>query len=163
MLFIEWGVVGRISLCLAVAVVTILVFRAGRKRLVRPLVAQEVLRSLSWPLAVFALLFLVLNGLAIGCQTYTAPLYSPDHKMAIRVRSADEGWLGEWSHVELFADHGIRSALIFRGPWQSVDASSLRWINNTQIEIDYQDDVFLCGHARGVSVHCVARPQPADE
>jgi hypothetical protein len=163
MLFIEWGLIGRVCLCLAVVAATVLVFWLARKRLLVPQALHGLLRSLTWPLAVFALLFVATNLLAMGCQTYTAPLYSPDHKMAVRVRSADEGWLGEWSHVELFRDHGLRHVLIFRGPWQSVDASSLRWINNSMLEIDYQDNVFRCGHAWGISVHCVARPEPPDE
>jgi len=159
MLFIEWGLVGRVCLCLAVVAGTMVFFWLARKL---PEAVHGLLRYISWPLAVFALLFVALNVVAMGCQTYTAPLYSPDHKMAVRVRSADEGWLGEWSHVELFRNHGLEQALIFRGPWQSVDASSLRWINNTQIEIEYQENVFRCGHAWGISVHCIGRAEPPD-
>jgi len=163
MLFIEWGLIGRLCLCLAVVATTLLVFWLARRRVQLSEARHGLLHSLSWPVAVLAILFVALNLVAIGCQTYTAPVYSPDHKMAIRVRSADEGWLGEWSHVELFRSHGFEQALIFRGPWQSVDASSLRWVNDTQIEIDYQDNVFRCGHAWGISVHCVHRPEPPGE
>lgn len=154
MLFIEWGLIGRFCLCLALIAAAIVAFRLPRERYPR---LQQALRSLSWPLTVFAVLFLALNLLAAGCQTWTAPLYSPDGKMAVRVRAADEGWLGEWTAVELFSAHGLRKAVIFHGPWDSVNAGDLRWKNNSKLEIYYQENVFYCGHAFGVSVHCIAK------
>lgn len=156
MLFVKWGLIGRLGLTLAVLAVAVFVVR--RRWTGRPAL-QALPRSLSWPVAIFAALFVALNLLAAGCQTSTRPVYSPDGKLAARIRAADEGWLGEWSEVELFAAHGLVSSVIYKGPWEAVDASSLHWTSSSYLEIYFQGYALYCGHAFGIGVHCIPRPE----
>ena len=156
MLFIEWWMVGRFCLSLLILAAAAFLLIRGRKSR-----AQPRLRWLAWPLAVFGVLFLLVNVLTVAFQTRTPPVYSPDGKMAVRVRSADEGWLEESSSVELFRDHGLRADVVFRGGWEAVDASSLHWKSNSVLEIHYQETYenggHNCGRASGLSIRCIPR------
>lgn len=158
MLFIEWWMVGRFCLSLLILAAAAFLFWIIRCRKPRP---HRLLHWLSWPLAVFGVLFLLVNVLTVTFQTRTPPVYSPDGKMAARVRSADEGWLEESSSVELFRDHGLRDAVVFRGGWEAVDASSLHWKSNSELEIHYQETYenggHNCGRASGLSIRCIPR------
>jgi hypothetical protein len=62
---------------------------------------------LSSPIAIFAALFAGLQVLALGCETYSVPLYSPNRDKLLRVTTDDEGALGGNSQVELLTHHGF--------------------------------------------------------
>lgn len=156
MLFVEWWLVRRFCLSLLAIAAAALLFWLVRRRTPR---MQILLKSLAWPLAAFGTLFFLLNLLAVGCQSYLPPVYSPNGKIAARVRSADEGFLGSEAAVELFTSHGLVTRGVFRGPWESVGGASLRWKSDSELEIYYQDNVFYCGRGFGVSVHCMRRPE----
>jgi hypothetical protein len=155
MFFIEWWLVGRFCLSLLMIAAAAFLIGSARTRRTR---TRSLLPWFSWPLALLGTLFFLLNVLAAGCQSDSPPAYSPDGKMAARVRTFDEGILGSASDIDLFRAHGLSSGLIFDGPWQSVNASSLRWKSDNRLEILYQENVFYCASVFGVRVHCVARP-----
>lgn len=155
MFFIEWWLVERF--CLSLLMMAAAVFLVWRARTSRS-PAPWFLPWVSWPLALLGALLLLVSVVAAASENFSAPVFSPDGKMAARVRTFDEGMLGSASDIELFRAHGLSSGLIFDGPWQSVDASSLRWTGNNQLEILYKENVFYCASVYGVRVHCVARP-----
>lgn len=154
MLFIPWWLVWR--LCLGFLAIAAAIFALRRIR-GSASSYRRLLRRLSRPLALAGGVFILLNLLIAGCQDYSPPVYSPDGKIAARLRSADEGILGESTTVELYTAHGFASGVVFRGPWESVDPSAIRWTSNSYLEIPFTDNVFYCGHAFHVSVHCIRR------
>ena len=154
MVFVEWWLVGRFCLSLLILAAAAYLVWLGRGRAVGH---RSALRWISGPLAVFGTLFFLLNVLAAGCQSYSPPAYAPNGRIAARIHSADEGIFGNAAVVELFTAHGLRTAAVFQGPWESVGNSSLHWTSNDALEIRFQNNVFYCGNALGVSVHCIGK------
>ena len=94
---------------------------------------------LSSPIALLATLFIGLQVVFIGCESYSVPLYSPSHDKLVRVSTSDGGALGGDSAVELLTHHGFSSTYIYRGGWKSVDiANDVRWLDNNHIAIRYE-------------------------
>lgn len=159
MFFIEWGLVGQF--CISLIIIAAAAFLFWLIRACKPR-TRALLRRMAWPLAVFGALYLLFDITVAGCMAYFPPVFSPDGAMAARTRAADEGALAEVSTVELFTQHGFRSVIVFQGPFESVDAASPHWKNNSTLEIYFNGNVFSCaGSAFGVTVHCIPRPQPS--
>jgi hypothetical protein len=112
---------------------------------------------LSSPVTVLAGLFWALQLMALGCLSYSSPVYSPDRSQAARVRTDDEGATGGNSHVDLFWNHGFSSKEMYWGAWRSVDAKDLKWQSNSTLEVRHDPPVYLCESSRTVKVSCLQR------
>lgn len=114
---------------------------------------------LSSPIALLAALFIGLQVLFSGCQSYSVPLYSPSHRKLIRVSTDDAGALGGSSAVELLTHHGFSSTYIYRGGWQTVDvAKDVHWIDDDHLVIEHDPYQFLdCSSTKSVNVRCFER------
>lgn len=90
--------------------------------------------------------------------SYSAPVYSPDHKMAARVRIYDaSGFGGADNTVELFAAHGFERQDVFFGEYGSIDIRDVRWQSNSELEVGYHGTRYTCTNAFSVRVRCVPR------
>lgn len=118
---------------------------------------------LSSPIALLAALFIGLQVLTSGCESYSAPIYSPDHTKLIRVSTLDGGALGGSSALELLAHHGFSSTYIYRGGWHSVDVlKDIRWVDNEHVAVEYQPYQFReCTSTKTVQVHCSEKKRPS--
>jgi hypothetical protein len=88
MVFIEWWLVKRFTVLIALLIVSCAGWwfvRNGRKSI------RVAVIILSSPVAVLAGLFLALQFMALGCLSYSSPVYSPDRSQAVRVRTL--GWM----------------------------------------------------------------------
>jgi hypothetical protein len=107
--------------------------------------------SMSVPVGVLGVLFL-LWGVSIVTSNYeTAPVLSPDGRLAGRI---SVGPFGEQA-VELFSWHGLRKEVVYRG-----DSTSMYWTDNSHLVIEYVEsgDYGLdksCVAARAAVVSCV--------
>ncbi len=118
MFFMRLRVVEMFAVAAAIlaAACAIIWFVRRRRNLLRiPIVV------LSSPIALLADLFIGAQVLTRGCESYSAPLYSPSHRKLIRVSTLDGGALGGSSALELLAHHGFSSTYIYRRGWNSVD------------------------------------------
>jgi hypothetical protein len=154
MFFIEWWVVRRFAILLALLAVSCVAIWLVRKQRRSLRIATAVLGS---PIAVLATLFLGLQALAVGCLSYSEPVYSPDHRQAARVRTDDEGAIGGNSHVELFSKHGFSSTEVYWGEWRSVNAEDIRWLSDTELEIMHDGRMYECQSFSTVKVHCTPK------
>lgn len=82
-----------------------------------------------------------LSFLLFGCgmlmNTSSNPIFSPDHRYAIRLTDSDQGATGGSTSVEVFWSHGLRSETIFTGREKQVEAKDIRWLNNSTILLPY--------------------------
>ncbi len=141
---------------LATACVAIRLVRKRRNLLRIPVIL------VSSPIALVAALFLGLQVLTPGCETYSVPLYSPKHDKLVRVTTDDEGALGGNSQVELLTYHGISSTYIYVGDWKTVDIKDVRWIDDRHISIlyDASPETHFCTSTASVRVDCATKPPP---
>jgi hypothetical protein len=155
MLFIEWWLVGRFAILIAVIIATCASWWLIRNRRKSIRVAVIILSS---PVAVLAALFLALQYSALGCLSYSSPLYSPDKRQAVRVRTSDGGATGGESSVELFWNHGFSSKDVYWGEWKSVDIKDLKWENDSTLDVRHGLPMYFCGSSPRVKVNCLERP-----
>ena len=163
MLFIEWWIVRRLACGILLALASIWLFWAVRKR--RSAIRLP-LQLLNVPAAMLSALFLCLTLMAtLPAQSYGNPIYSPDRTLAVRAENSDEGAMGGVTVVTLYRWHGFNTSRVYDGSFLSVEDKDLRWISNSELRIDYRidyKDIFeRCRNAGGVSVHCIAKPDPA--
>jgi hypothetical protein len=158
MFFVEWWLVIRACALLIVISGLIVAFRSVRKKRAWPL--RLPVQFLSVLLGA-CIVVLVLFVLALpNPNSYSAPLYSPNHKMAVRVANYDAGPLGGANtSVELFSDGGLVSRIVFFGEWRSVEAENLRWIGDSEVEVKYVGSATRCASTQRVIVHCVNSEQ----
>ena len=157
MLFIEWWLVKRFTVLIALLLVSCAGMWFVRKKR-NPL--RLVTMILGSPVAVLAGLFLGLQFLALGCLSYSSALYSPDHTHAVRVRTDDEGATGGNSHVEMFWNHGFSSQDVYWGQWKSVGIYDLQWENNSTLDVRHDSPMYVCESTPKVKVQCLDRPSP---
>jgi len=154
MLFIEWWLVQRLLIGVLICAGAAAFFFGGRGGQNRP---REVARSLAAPIGVLALLFVLLNIGAAGCQSYSIPIYSPDHQSAVRVRVANIGGPGGSTDVELFTARGFKTYSVFRGGWKTVEADDVKWVSDSELLVRYSGMMFGCESTDDVKVHCEPR------
>lgn len=153
MFFIEWWLVQRfLFAALAIALALFLFWKAEKRS--RP--TKWVARLLCTPVVILGILFLILEWSALGCLSYSAPVFSPDRRMAARIRTDDEGALGGSSSVELFSMHGLEREDLFVGGWKSVRPDGIRWADKSGLTIVYEGELDLCAGTRAVRVVCTA-------
>ena len=157
MVFIEWWLIERFTVLIALLIVSCAGWWLVRNRRKSIRVAVIILSS---PVAVLVGLFLALQFMALGCLSYSSPVYSPDGSQAVRVRTDDEGATGGNSHVELFWNHGFRSKEVYWGGWKSVDVKDLKWESNSTFDLWHDAPMYMCEGSRKVKVTCLERPSP---
>jgi hypothetical protein len=157
MVFIEWWLVERFAVLIALLLASCAGWWLVRNRRKSIRVAIIILSS---PVAILSGLFLSLQVLAVGCLSYSPPVYSPDRSQAVRVRTDDEGATGGNSHVELFWNHGLSSQEVYWGSWKSVDVKDLTWESNTTLKVTHYPREYACKSSRAVTVSCLERPYP---
>ncbi len=155
MLFVEWWLVKRFAILIVILIASCASWWLVRNRRKSICIAVMILSS---PVAVLAALFLALQFLALGCLSYSSPVYSPDHSQAARVRTDDEGATGGNSHVELFWNHGFSSMDVYSGGWKSVEVRDLQWESNSAFVLQHYLPVYLCESSPTVKVTCLERP-----
>lgn len=160
MLFVDWSALRFFAALVFIIGLAIWVTRLAVRK--RPVV-QWLTMLVSIPLGGFAtlLLSLMLLSQLSGCVTYGAPVFSPDHRYAARIRTHDEGATGGGSGVVLYGDHGFSTAYVFDGGWLSVRNEDLRWTSSRDLEVHYShwityDEERTCRSLGGVHVHCIA-------
>jgi len=151
MFFIEWWLVRRFCFGLLMVPVAALGFWAIRKK---ALIVRLPVQLISVPVALLGVLFALLTWQASGCQSYSVAIYSPNGKVAARVRTDDEGGLGGNTHVELFTAHGLLTDEVYWGLIGSVDAENLHWKTDSDLEILYRGTAYGCTDAFQIKVHC---------
>jgi len=159
MFFIEWWLVRRIVtevLMFAGAVALFVSVRNKRWPLRIPV------RVFSLPLMLIGLLLLCLQWMAMGCISYSHPVYSPNHRMAARVRDGDGGATGGESTVELFDSHGLHQEDVYSGGWKSVEERDIHWTDNTHLIIEYDNvSEHKCEKSSRITLECRPRLEPA--
>jgi hypothetical protein len=156
MIFIEWWIVRRVCYALLLIACATAAFWSVRKK--RWPIRLPV-RILSAPATLLAVLFLLLQWKAAGCISYSSAVYSPDHRMAARIRTDDEGATGGNSTVELFDVHGLLQYDVYWGSWNSVEPGWVRWIDATHLRIEYDGTSYFCKSTRKVKVECRSRSE----
>jgi hypothetical protein len=153
--FIEWWLVrGVCAVLLIVAAASFSFWSVRRKR--RPV--RIPIQFFSGLVLCALLLWLCVS--ALPRDTYSAPVYSPNETMAVRVIEYDASGLGGADDtVELFTGHGFHSDVVFRGEFRSVDLQSIRWKSNSELEVSYEGTAHQCISTGSVVVHCIARQQ----
>ncbi len=159
MFFMRLRVVEMFAVAAAILTATgaVIWFVRKRRNLLRiPIVV------LSSPIALLAVLFIGLQVLTRGCESYSDPLYSPNHSKLIRVSTFDGGALGGSSALELLSHHGFSSTYIYRGGWNSVDVSKdVHWLDEEHVTIEYEPYQFLdCTSTKAVQVRCSEKKPP---
>jgi len=155
MLFVEWWAVERFAGLTILSIgpcVAIWLLRKKRKTF------KVTAALLGAPIVLLAGLLIADQFLPLGSTDHSAPLYSPDHEKAVRVRTNDDGALGGDTQVELFSHHGFSSTDVYEGGWKSLEMKNVRWIDNQQLEITYDGIIYRCSSTRAVAVHCIQRP-----
>ena len=155
MLFIEWWIVRRfIILIMAIALCSGFIWAVRKKRKW----IRIPVTLLGSPIVILAALALGLQVLALGCLTYSAPVYSPNHEEAARVRTDDEGATGGNSHVDVFRHHGLVSQEVFWGQWKSVGPEDIHWISDSELEIRQDGPAYSCEGMPSIKVTCITKP-----
>lgn len=154
MFFIEWWLVERFAMLAALLIasgVGIWLVRRKRKWI------RVAAITLASPVGLLSGLFLALQFMAIGCLSYSSPVYSPDRSRAARIRTDDEGATGGNSSVEVFWNHGFSSQDVYWGQWKSVGPNDLRWKNNSMLNVTHDSPMYRCDSTRRIQVNCVER------
>jgi hypothetical protein len=154
MLFVEWWLLTRFAVLGGLLILSCAAFWfvRGRHRWIR--IAVGILGS---PIFILASLSLALQLMAVGCLSYSSPVYSPDCLHAARVRTDDEGATGGNSHVELFWNYGFSSQEVYSGGFQSVSVADLVWDSNSTLEVRHDSPMYMCEGSQKVRVKCVQR------
>jgi hypothetical protein len=162
MVFFNWDLIGSVAICIAViGCVSASIWAVRRKRLAIkvPVIAVGI------PISLVGVLFLSLLvlGELMGCQTDSAPIYSPSHKAAVRVEDWDAGATGGDTDVRVYEEHGLRVTIALSGGWKFVQADDIKWLDDSHLLIRYvHDDGYdedkSCHSTRDVQVQCVTKP-----
>jgi hypothetical protein len=159
MLFIEWWILRRIWLGLFMVALGAFGLWAVRNKVGGP--RQRVLLSFARTICVLigmlgASSLLLVWWVISTSHVYSAPIYSPNRRMAARVDDYNAGGFGgAYDNVELFTGYGFRSEIVFSGGWNSIDSSSLRWKSDTELDILTRGSAaYDCASTVNVKVRC---------
>jgi hypothetical protein len=157
-IFVEWWSTERLCvLLLIVATASLIIWSVGNKRW-----------SIRFPirlllgLFLFALFFFVILVSSLPGNAYSAPIYSPNRKMAARIVEYNASGLGGADDtVKLFTAHGFSSDVVFFGKFRSVKAQNIRWKSDSELEISYEGTPYQCTSTRLVKVLCFSAERNA--
>ena len=161
MVFINWWVVSETTLALLMMAAGVIGFTKASK--VPQRLARFGIRLVSLPLAGIGTLFVLLLLLATvsGCESASAPIYSPSGRIATRIYNLDGGALGGNTYVEVFWARGFRQAQVFGGPWKAVEPSDVHWTGDSEMRIDYRADspadAYYCRSTAVVKIVCAPK------
>lgn len=156
MLFIEWRFWGLVLISLLVVTASILGLRhAG---LIERRITRWSLRLLCIPMCLLGTLFTVFLLAGLGCESHSAPVYSPSGKEAARVESIDGGATGGNTSVEIFWMHGFGQANVFTGDWYAVGAQDIRWLSDSDLVISYDGLTGSCYSTTHIKITCIRKP-----
>jgi hypothetical protein len=153
MLFLNWWRYGAVVAALIITCFSIYGFALAAK--ISGCWLRIGVRLLCLPIGLIGSLAGVLLLAASGCSSYSAPIYSPSGKLAVRVQSSDEGATGGNTTVQLYWAHGLRTRTVFWGGWQAVQPTGVRWVSDSELRISYTSQFYTCNDASGVKVECV--------
>jgi hypothetical protein len=161
MMFINWWVVGETTLALLMITIGVIGFRKART--FRRWVARFGIRLVCVPLAGMGTLFglLLLLTTASGCESVSAPIFSPSGRTAVRIYDVDGGATGGDTSVEVFWARGFRQANVFSGPWKAVEPADIHWISDSEVRINYRADgpadEYYCKSTAVVKIVCTPK------
>jgi len=138
MVFLNWWTVGLTMVALLmVASGAVGLGKAGG---LRYRAARVGVRTVSIPVAGLGALLglLLLLTWASGCETTSAPIYSPSGRAAVRIYDIDGGATDGDTGVEIRWARGFRQANVFSGPWKSVEPADVRWVGDSELRIAYR-------------------------
>jgi hypothetical protein len=152
MLFVEWLPVTLHCVFLLLIGSAVLAFRSVLYKKAWFRLPVQLLSGLVALGSLFSLLF---YWVMPNPWTYSAPIYSPNHRMAARVAEYNaSGFGGADTSVELFNYHGLFSNVVFLGEWKSVEASNIRWKSDSELDVFYQGTPYRCTSTRRAKVRC---------
>lgn len=155
MIFLDYGKIGEYAIILGMLVAGTWAFRCVRSKRKSIRVAVRVVSIAVIGLS--SLLTVILLMLeSFGSTTWSPPIYSPDHKRAIRIADYDEGALGGDTAVELYSNRGLLSETVFYGSWDTVKPEDVHWDDNSNVTISYAVDArdADCSGSKSIQVHC---------
>jgi hypothetical protein len=159
MLIFNWWITGEWIVALTMVLLAIFGLRFAGK--LRALALRVVVRIASVALGLVGSLLALLLFAVSGCESHSAPIYSPSGTMAARIENADEGATGGQTLVELYWAHGFERETVYDGGWKSVEPSDIKWTNDSELKIlysgGYAADSFQCKSTAGVKVSCLPR------
>jgi hypothetical protein len=160
MVFINWWTAGLTAIALLmIAAGAVGLRKAGG---LRDRAARIGIRTVSFPAAALGALLglLLLLTWASGCETFSAPIYSPSGRAAVRIYDIDGGATDGDTGVEVRWAKGFRQAGVFSGPWKSVEPADVRWIGNSELRIAYRALTgykYSCRSTSAVKVLCTPK------
>jgi hypothetical protein len=156
MVFIEWWILRRVVFGLLAVGVGTLGLWAIRKKEWR---VRMLVQFLSAFVALGGASFSLFEWWAIRTShIFSAPVYSPNRKMTVRIDDYNGGGFGgAYDSVELFAARGFRSDVVFFGEWNSVETANLHWRSDSELEISYHGALSLCASTPHVQVRCISK------
>ena len=158
MLFIDWRLLELLAAGMLLIPASMWVIRWSEKR---HLVIRILLQVCSISTTLISVLMLLLITLsAAGCESHEVPVYSPDGKRAARIETFDRGALGGDTVVNVYADWGFKTSVIFYGGWKSVERKDLQWRGNSELDIHYTGEAATCQSAAGVKPTCTRSQAP---
>lgn len=130
MLFVNWWLVAETTLVLLVIAAGVVGFTKARN--LRQRVLRIGVRTVCVPVAGVGTLFglLLLLTTISGCESVSAPIYSPSGRTAARLYYFDAGATGGGTFVRLFRVRGLKQEKVFSAPWEAVEAGDIRWISD---------------------------------
>lgn len=153
MLFVEWWLVGRICLGLLISAVPLLGLWVVRRRRGPIGIAVRIISALVAFCALLGWLFVLVMPWP---HIYSAPVYSPNGRLAARIDDFNAGGFGgAYNSVELFTFLGFDSDVVYSGEWNSVGTEDLRWRSDSELEIVCKGPTCDCKSTQHVIVRCV--------
>ncbi len=161
MIFPDYYALRIYVICLALLACGVWMFRAGARKAFR---FQFLLWLLAFLFIAIGSLFTILAIISPGKDTRSAPIYSPDHKHAIRITVLDLGGTGGGTFVDLYSFHGLIENRIADGEWKSLGPEDVKWIGNAQLFISFRKESgppYWCKSAQSIEVSCDPPPENA--
>ena len=155
MIFMEWWIVERVSVVVAVIAAAVGLFiTARRRRAWIRYTLQGVALLIALGVAAVSLLVVSLPD----ANHYSDPLYSPNHKLAARIAEYDAGPLGGAdTSVEVFSHAGFVSHRVYIGEFKTVGVGDLTWNGDSELRITYYGAAYRCSGTKSIRVICVQK------
>lgn len=152
MVLIEWWLVERLTVGLAIIAVATTSFWLVRKK--GSWLPIQILSVLAVTCGLLSIAFVW--WAATTSHIYSPPVCSPNGKMSARIDDYSAGGFGgSYNSVELFRNHGFRSEVVFYG--DKVKTGDILWKSDSELNILYEGPLATCTNTALVTVRCIAR------